>query len=159
MSVDHCAGCGRAIAGGTAACRAEFEAACAFDYEGGVPYVLHRLTVDTYSLQHPDDFCASGKSLVAHLVGLLVWAEHDGRQELQRTLRDWIDGPREIDRPSLPSSRGALTLGDVTSFATPEQRAAALERWARATWDAHQEVHAIARRWFRAARTQGRQRC
>ncbi len=159
MDADRCEGCGRRIAGGAAACRAGFEAACAFDYGGGMPYALHRLLVDTYALQHPDDYCASGKSLAAHLTGLLAWLEHGDRPPVRRALRERLDGPRQPERPEPPADRGALTLEEVTAATTPAARAEALERWARATWDAWASHHALARRWLREALETRRERC
>ena len=119
VAPERCAGCGRAIDGGTAACRAEFDAACAFDFGGGVPWELHRLMVDAYALQHPDDFCASGKSLAAHLAGALAGIEHDGRRAVHRALRDRLDGPRDLERPDAPADRGGVTIAALAGADSP----------------------------------------
>lgn len=147
----RCDGCGRAVAGGTAGCRAEFDALCALHYSGAVPEALHRLTVDAYSLQHPDAFCATGKSYAAHLGGMLVAREHAGDPAAQQVLRRWLDGPRDIARPEPPASRGELTLADVLT----SEPGGALERatadWADGAWRAYAAQHALARAWLAAA--------
>lgn len=156
---DRCEGCGRPIAGGTPACRAEFDAVCASDYGGAVPYPLHRLTVDVYALQHPDAFMVSGKSYAAHLVGALVWFEHGGRADVQRAVRSWLDGARELERPRPPDDRGALTLEHVIAAGGGEAHAEALGRWAGSAWDAYAPQHALAQRWLAAALAARRERC
>lgn len=158
MGRERCEGCGREVEGGFAGCRAAFDAVCAEDYSGAVPYAVHRATVDAYALQHPDAFCVSGKSLAAHLAGLLVWAEHGADPRMQRALREALDGAREIARSPLPAARGALTLAERIA-ATPEARVAAVERWARAVWIAHAAQHDAARRWLDAALGARRSRC
>ena len=65
-----CSGCGRAVAGGTQGCRAEFDALVGRDFSDPRFFASHRLFVDIYALQHPDEFCRSAKSLAAHLCGL-----------------------------------------------------------------------------------------
>lgn len=53
--------------GGTAACQGLFEQLLAREGEGLASYEAHRLAVDTYSLQHPERYCVSAKSMAAHL--------------------------------------------------------------------------------------------
>ncbi len=151
--IDHttCAGCGRAIAGGEEGCRAEFDRLCASDYSGAVPYALHRLAVDAYSLQHPAEFCASGKSYAAHLCGLLVAQDHAGSAAAQQALRGWLDGARKIARPEPPDARGTLTLAHVLAADGGDARERALLVWANAVWAAYAAQHALAARWLAEA--------
>ena len=92
--------------------------------------------VDAYCLQHPAEFCASGKSYAAHLVGLLVAQEFDGDAGAQRALRAWLDGDRRPPRPVEPAERGTRTLADVLAAEPGETRERAVRAWAADVWRA-----------------------
>jgi hypothetical protein len=143
-----CTGCGRIIEGGREGCRAAFDVLLGRDFSDPRFFAMHRLFVDTYSLQHPDEFCVSAKSLAAHLVGLCLIVEKDvspatGSQRLKR----WLDGRRELEKPVLPKVRGDMTLADVETIDDPGEWAEALRRWAQSTWEAYRSLHPQARLW------------
>ena len=143
-----CSGCGREIEGGTAGCRAEFDTLLARDFSDARFFSVHRLFVDTYSLQHPDEFCRSAKSLAAHLVGLMQIVEAGASPASgDAALRDWLDGSRALDKPPVPAERGAITLADVSQIDDPAAWREALRRWAESTWAAWAELHPLARLW------------
>src|SRR5262245_48528058 len=148
---EACAGCGRPVPGGTAGCRAEFHELGARAFGDLALARRHRMIVDTYCLQHPDDFCASAKSLAAHLCGLCCAFEHGGHPSALSALRRWLDGPRPLTKPELPPTRGAVTLADVLAAPDPDARDRAVERWARSAWDAYADLHPVARRWLQDA--------
>lgn len=150
---DRCSGCGLAVAAGTVGCQALFEELVGRDFSDIRYGRFHGMPVDTYCLQHPERYCVSGKSLAAHLCGLCgrleegeSWGEHN------ETLRLWLDGPRQLDKPPLPAFRGAVTIGDVLAAPDIDAHLLALERWARTTWDAYASLHEIARAWLSEAR-------
>ena len=61
-----CDRCGAVVSGGKAGCQKLFEEVIAREF-GDYRYSRrHRLTVDTYSLQHPERYMRSGKSFTAH---------------------------------------------------------------------------------------------
>ena len=147
-----CTGCGRAIEGGTASCRAEFDALLARDFSDASFFAVHRLFVDTYALQHPDEFCRSAKSLAAHLVGIMLILDGDASAASGvAALRDWLDGPRALNKPPVPEERGAMTLDDVRHIDDPAAWREALLRWADATWTAWHDLQPLARQWVAAA--------
>lgn len=151
-AAERCAGCGLMVAGGTEGCRAIFEELVARDFQDAAYFRTHRMLVDTYSLQHSERYCRSAKSLAAHLVGLLAILEHGvsparGHERLRR----WLDGNRRLDKPELPQDRGAITIAEVRAAGSPDAHAAAVERWARATWEAYGALHDRARAWYREA--------
>jgi Family of unknown function (DUF5946) len=79
---------------------------------------LHRMAVDIYCLQHPDRYCASAKSLAAHLMGLCWFMTHTGTRAIgPEALRAWLDGTPRLEKPKLPSFRGKLTIADVRAAA------------------------------------------
>ncbi len=147
-----CSGCGLLVEGGTEGCQAFMDELLARDFGDVAYFRVHRMMVDTYSLQHPDRYCVSAKSLAAHLTGLCWLVEHDGSKAVgSAALRRWLDGPRLIEKPEIPASRGTLTIEDVRREQGPEAYGRAVERWARSTWEAYSPLHAIARRWIRQA--------
>jgi hypothetical protein len=153
VTEERCGGCGRAVEGGTAGCQARYEALLARDYEDPAFFAVHRMCVDTYSLQHPDRYCRSAKSLAAHLVGLgLILEEGISAASGAPALRDWLDGRRELEKPPLPEARGEITLGDVEAIAEPGPWSDAVKAWAASTWQAYAELHPLARRWAAEAR-------
>ncbi|HEY0412777.1 MAG TPA: DUF5946 family protein [Allosphingosinicella sp.] len=143
-----CDECGWAEAGGREGCRASFEAFLARDFSDPLYFRTHRMFVDTYCLQHPEQYCASAKSLVAHLAGL-CWILEGGAGTAAgpERLRDWLDGARELEKPALPERRGILTLGDLPVESGPAEWADAVRRWAASTWAAYAALHPLARRW------------
>ena len=148
MTAEPCGGCGRHVEDGTAGCRARFEALLARDFEDARFFAVHRLFVDCYCLQHPDDYCVSAKSLAAHLVGLAQIVEQDTSPATgSSALRHWLDGNRRLEKPALPAARGAVTLGDVEAIEEPAAWREALRRWADSTWEAYRDLHALAREW------------
>ena len=73
---DVCEDCGAVVLEGKAGCQKLFEAVVARelgDYRYGK---THRLTVDAYSLQHPEPYMRSGKSFAAHLTGVCAALEY-----------------------------------------------------------------------------------
>jgi hypothetical protein len=147
-----CTGCDRAIEGGTAGCRAEFDALVGRDFSDPLFFASHRLFVDTYSLQHPDEFCRSAKSLAAHLCGLCLILEQGASAATgAAALRRWLDGSRALEKPSVPTERGAITLADLAQIDDPAQWREALRRWADSTWAAWRDLHPVARSWIAEA--------
>lgn len=150
--VERCAGCGLAIDGGTAGCQAIIDELLARDFSDVSYFRVHRMVVDVYSLQHPDRYCASGKSLAAHLTGLGVLLERGGSRAVGvEALRRWLNSNARIERPEIPSYRGRLTVADVRRTTDPQAYAEAVERWARSTWEAYAALQPLARRWIAEA--------
>jgi hypothetical protein len=150
--VEPCDQCGWAEAGGCAGCRARFEQFLARDFSDPLFFRVHRMFVDTYCLQHPEDFCASAKSLAAHLAGL-CWIIEGGAGAAAgpERLHRWLSGDRRLDKPALPRHRGAATLGDLPRDGDPSEWGEAVRTWAESTWAAYAELHEMARSWVAQA--------
>ena len=148
-----CTECGLVTEDGTQGCGGIFDRLLARDFSNALYFRMHRMLVDTYALQHPARYCASAKSLAAHLAGLGWFMRHPdasravGPESLQR----WLSGRTDVVKPDLPTFRGTLTIGDIDDSAGPLEYGQAVERWARATWDAYLELHSTADRWIREA--------
>lgn len=147
----RCDGCGLAIPGGSASCQAILDEFLARDFSDVAYFRVHRMMVDTYALQHPERYCKSSKSLAAHLVGLCFLLETESKVKAvgSKWIQQWLSGPSRIEKPSLPIFRGRLTIGDVRTASDPKAYGAAVEHWARSTWEAYVSLHGIARKWLR----------
>lgn len=156
-----CSGCGLAVSGGTPACRAIFDAYIAGEWTNPISYRYHRMFVDTYCLQHPDQFCASAKSFAAHLTGLCAAFEHKSHPSVLNAVNRWLSGNPSLTKPELPAFRGALTIAVVQAQVQAEAQAAApqpeqnpfpiaqaIDRWARSTWEAYSTLHPQAHLWI-----------
>jgi hypothetical protein len=151
---EPCSGCGLVVSGGTAGCQAIMDELLARDFSDINYFRVHRITVDTYCLQHPDRYCVSAKSLAAHLTGLCWLIEHRGSRAVgSESLRRWLNGAPRIEKPEIPSFRGRLTVADVAEAPDPEAHAQAVDRWARCTWEAYSALHSLARYWIEQALT------
>jgi Family of unknown function (DUF5946) len=112
---------------------------------------VHRLAHDTYCVQHPDSFCISAKSLAAHRTGLCWALEYGGHPTGYRALQCWLDGTWPIQKPGIPTFRGAFTIADVYGAVDAYNYAGAVEQWAFATWEVYMALHPLARRWVEVA--------
>ena len=150
VQTDRCDGCGLAVDGGTDGCQALFDDESVREY-GNVKFAgRRRLVVDTYALQHPERYCRSAISLAAHLTGLCVAVEHRAREEvLNDAVQRWLSRRPELDKPALPAEHGRLTIADVLAAKDVVNHRAIVERWARGTWAAYADLHAVARAWVR----------
>lgn len=145
----RCAGCGLEIARGTDGCQALFDRfRLRESAELARGYGSTRLTIDIYSVQHPDRYCVSAKSLAAHLTGLCWAVERGGSEAGLRALQRWLNGSVPLNKPDVPKGRGKLTVADIAGAAETTAYEAALDRWARSTWEAYSPLHAVARRWI-----------
>jgi hypothetical protein len=111
---------------------------------------LHRLTVDTYAVQHPArSGCRSIRSLVPHLIGLCLALEREASARhaprlLDQTL-EWLPSLRWLEAP-VPN--GTITIADAVSFRNLDERARRIEQWATNVWDAWSLHHATVRGWI-----------
>jgi len=111
----------------------------------------HQLTVDAYGAQHAGG--QTGRIRVAYALAGLYLALEQGRsgtavralhQRMGRPDASWPDFRR-------PVSTGALTVADVVAAGaragSVEGHATAVERWARAVWDAWADQQDVVRVW------------
>jgi hypothetical protein len=154
MSIEFCHGCGWEVSGGFAGCKSRFEQYIARDFEDVLYGRTHRLLVDTYCLQHPDEYCASAKSFAAHLAGI-CWILEEGASPAvgPHELHRWLNGEARIQRPEAPGNRGKLTIGDLPSTASASEWQEHVHEWARSTWQAYASLHQLAHEWIGLARS------
>jgi hypothetical protein len=152
---DGCLGCGAGVAGGRTGCQRLFDEVVAREfgyYRGGK---IHRLTVDAYRLQHPEEYMRSGKSFAAHLTGLCAAIEFEDSLEINRVVQKWLSRNPVIDKPaSLPDRRGDLTIIYIHRAANAEEHTKRVREWAHAVWSAWAEHHDLARQLISKATTE-----
>ncbi len=74
--------------------------------------------------------------------------EHRGREEeLHGAIQRWLSRRPELDKPPLPVKRGPLTIAAIRAAEDLTDHRAAVDGWARGTWDAYAALHPIARAW------------
>lgn len=142
-SIDICNDCGAVVAEGKAGCLELFEEVIAREFSDYQYGNIHRLTVDAYSLQHPDAYMRSGKSFAAHLTGIYAALESENASALNRTMRKWLNANPKIEKPvGLPRRRGKLTITFIHSAACADEHCERVREWAREVWSAWSEHHA-----------------
>jgi hypothetical protein len=146
-----CTGCGILAPEGTRGCRAMFDELAIRQWYSPLAYPVRRMMVDTYALQHPDEFCASAKSFAAHWTGLCAALEHAGHPNLLRVLLEWLDAQPALVKPQLPAQRGRVTIVDTYQASCVEEVHATADRWARSVWQAYEGLQPQARTWVAEA--------
>jgi hypothetical protein len=128
-------------------CDALRDSLLARDFEQPVRYWrYHNLAIDAYCVQHAA-YVESAKSLAAHLCGLCIAFEHRGDATARKKLQRWLSTNPALQKPDLPTFRGALTIADVCGIEDPIEYGKAVELWARAAWDAYLALQPLARTW------------
>jgi hypothetical protein len=113
---------------------------------------VHRLTVDAYSLQHPDRYMISAKSFAAHLTGMCCAMEHDGDRDLLHALQQWLSGKSEnLEKPPIPARFGNLTIAHPAAASDGDDHARRVQEWAAGVWKAWDIYHELARIWIAEA--------
>ena len=143
---EFCVDCGSSVAQGKVGCLELFEEILAREFSDYRYGKIHRLTVDTYSLQHPDAYMRSGKSFAAHLTGICAAMEYENAFVVNQTVQKWLSTNPRIEKPAqIPESRGNLTITYIHTAADVEEHTRRVREWARDVWGAWSAHHALAR--------------
>ncbi|WP_245280640.1 DUF5946 family protein [Chelatococcus sambhunathii] len=143
-----CDGCGLEIEGGYDACQRLFQSRVSLETSDYRYARLHRLVVDCYCLQHPQQYCMSAKSLMAHLAGLCIAIEKNGEQKAYRMLQESLNGAPPLVKPPVPDAKGGYTIADVLAASNPSEYARRVHAWADHVWRAYQATWNWARDWL-----------
>jgi methylmalonyl-CoA/ethylmalonyl-CoA epimerase len=147
----NCPSCGSAL-GGRSGCQAAFDELNANAWTTQGRASMHNLVVDTYAMQHTEEYGRSAKSYIAHLTRLCCALDSPGDQKLYWSVAHWLDGPSDLVRPGDIASRGKMTIADIKTVASEDEYPDLVRQWARDVWMAYADKHAIARRWLEEAR-------
>lgn len=149
----RCPSCGAPDVEGLEGCHRLFEDLMSREFSQPELFRVHRLTVDCYSMQHPEKYMVSAKSWVAHVTGMCWSLEGDDGFEVSVSLSRWLDGNPSLPRFSSPppGKRGELTVQHVHSAPDSAGHVARVREWALSVWAAWAEHHEQAREWVRIA--------
>jgi hypothetical protein len=151
-TADVCESCGAVAAQGKAGCLKLFEEVLAREFSDYRYGKIHRLTVDAYSLQHPDEYMRSGKSFAAHLTGMCAALEYQDALTLNQVVQKWLSTNPDIAKPAqLPEQRGDLTIAYIHSASDADEHVKRVREWAQDTWSAWSEHHELARQLISVA--------
>jgi hypothetical protein len=154
-----CPGCGLELpeldaptpadVGASPACWALYGRLLVYEYSQAPSARLHRLTVDTYAVQHPSaqEHC-SFWSLGLHLIGLCLLLERGASaRQTTKLLAQVFEHPPSFRRLEPPVPNGTITVSDVISARNPDEHARLVEQWARSVWNAWAPDHAAVQGW------------
>ena len=111
---------------------------------------VHRLTVDTYAVQHPGrPSPQSIQSVALHLISLCLILEHGATPPAATTALQAASRHKGcyVWLPP-PASLGTLTVADVWPAAAPDAHEEVVRRWAEDVWAAWWPHHATVRQWL-----------
>ncbi len=141
---DVCEDCGAVVAEGKAGCLKLFEEILTREFSDYRYGKIHRLTVDAYSLQHPDAYMRSGKSFAAHLTGIYAALEAEDALAVNQTVQKWLSTNPKIEKPArLPEQRGNLTITFIHSAVDADEHDKRVREWAQEVWSAWSEHHVL----------------
>jgi Family of unknown function (DUF5946) len=130
-------------------CWAAYGELLAREYQNPTYMRVHRLTVDTYAVQHPGvDTPQARNSVGIHLSRLCLMLERGWSIDRANAAMLAITAKKH-DYPWLtpPASLGPLSVRNALAATTPHEHSAAVEQWARAVWAAWAPHHATVRSW------------
>jgi len=155
ISAVACEDCGAVVAEGRTGCLHVFEEILAREFSDYHYGRIHRLTVDAYSLQHPDQYMRSGKSFAAHLTGMCAAIENEDAIIINRTVQQWLSTNPTIEKPNrIPEQRGDLSITYIHNASDADEHISRVREWAHVVWTAWAEHHGLARRWITEAASQ-----
>jgi len=133
----------------SAACWAEYGKVLAREY--GDPELMegcHRLTTDTFAVQHPGKPSPQSiQSVAIHLMALYVVLELGWKHDQARALLSRAADRMTFEWLDRPANLGDITAADVARAGSNAEHIDAVKSWAHAAWRAWAPHHARVRAW------------
>jgi len=134
------------------ACFAAFNTLLTAEYSGYDDHALrnvHRLTVDTWAVQHPGSPTdrRAVQSVGLHLARLWLQLEHPRPPAHTNAVMLDFSRHKATLPPLTPPTAFRITVADVAPDAGSPQHAAKVRAWAEATWHDWAAHHAFIRQW------------
>jgi hypothetical protein len=164
MNITVCPGCGAELPAhdgpvhryieSSASCWAKYGDLLAREYQDPAYMSAHRLTVDTYAVQHPGTPSARAiRSVAAHLISLHAVLELAlGSHEATSLIKVCVDRGR-FTWLSPPQGAYRLNVLHPLAATTAAEHVAAVREWAEGTWEAWAQHHGQVRAWAALYRT------
>ena len=131
-------------------CWALFGEVLAREYSDAAFAAAHRLTVDSYAVQHPGQPSAQSiQSVGLHLISLSLVLGHGATmQEATKALQRGSRFSDALFWLEPPSDRGAITVLDVGVAENPETHVRRVWDWARCAWAAWSQHQRTVDMWI-----------
>lgn len=148
MTLDQIEGSRHAYMISSPACWAKFGEVLACEYSDPALLATHRLTVDTYAVQHSGDGTRQAvQSVGLHLARLMIQLEAPLPPKETNDVMLRL-GPRKASLERLdPPKTFAMTIMDVWSVRGTAGHPQAVRAWAESTWREWDRHHAYIRAW------------
>ncbi len=160
MAMINCMGCGGSFADiegpthrymeSSPGCWAAYGEVLAREYSDQAYFKVHRLTVDTYAVQHPGQFSAQSiQSVAVHLISLCLLLER-GIEMARATaaIQAAVEHKESYIWLAPPSSLGSMTIADVHGAKDAEEHKRLVRAWAASAWSAWSPHHETIHRWL-----------
>lgn len=158
MTEERCAGCGIALAPfdgpthryieSSPACWALYGELLAREFSDPLYFTAHRLSVDTYAVQHPGrESRQSTQSVAVHLMSLYAVLEGGLSPSAVTPLLDGFVKAGGYAWLTPPAFRGRLTVAHVLGARDAVEHGRRVTEWARDAWAAWQPHHGTIARW------------
>ncbi|MGI3169687.1 DUF5946 family protein [Pseudooceanicola sp. C21-150M6] len=159
MSVTRCPGCGASLPGrdgpvheymiSSPACWALFGEVLAAEYADPALRDTHRLSVDTYAVQHPGapSDRRAVQSVGLHLARLYRRLGSDMTPEETNAVMTGFVGRKESLIQLNPPTAFTMTVADIAPLIGGPGHSAAVRAWAERTWDDWAQHHDYIRDW------------
>lgn len=132
------------------ACFAAFNSLLAEEYSSSDLKIVHRLTVDTWAVQHPgpEGERRAIQSVGLHLARLFLQLESPRPPaETNAVMLDFSRHKSTLKRLAPPAAF-SVTVADVAPFAGSPSHAENVRRWGEATWRDWSAHHDYIRQWI-----------
>ncbi len=155
MKLVPCVGCGGLfpdIEGAThrymessAGCWAACGEVLAREFSSPAYFEIHRLTVDTYAVQHPGQPSPQSiKSVGYHLIRLCLLLERGLKMErANEAMLTITKTKKHFTWLAPPSSRGSITVANVCATSSAERHRQLVKLWAASVWAAWSPHHSV----------------
>ena len=117
--------------------------------EFGLYQDIHRLTVDSYAVQHPGiPSRKSIQSVAVHLISLYLVLEKNFKgKKATKALNDVLKHNAQFVWLEPPEHVGKITAKDVLKAKNFEEHREIVQKWANSTWDSWSIHHGIIQKW------------
>ena len=111
---------------------------------------VHRLTVDSYAVQHPGRMSAQSiQSVAVHLISLCAVIDAGASNEwATKVIGEAVRAKGRFTWLQPPKSRGAITATDVWRTNDPKEHEKIVREWAASVWAAWSDHHDTVRVWL-----------
>lgn len=134
-------------------CWAAFGEVLAREYSDATYFSVHRLTVDSYAVQHPGKSTSRQciQSVGVHLVRLCLFLEQElSAENANDAMLEAAKHKQRFVWLEPPDSLGKITVADVVKETTAKGHKTLVNEWARCVWDAWSPHHNTVRSWAKS---------